>query len=146
MSQTFKDRLFGVVRRKINESPNVVYNRPEGGIMCQYDSGVCSDGSVGCIWGQAFRELGLVDDLHLNQSLVTYFDLHDIPVDRLSLAWAAAVQAGQDRGLSWGQAGDLAEVFVNNLDDTIQSLYLINRRAIEHAVAWADRLKSEAAV
>lgn len=108
--------IIAEVRKIVKERPDVYYN-PDG--MCKYSEGVCSDGSIGCIFGQAFTNLGInakkFDQYPVPEGMLNYgknyipgidhilrheFNCEDI----LELEWCGTVQNGQDGNLSWKEA------------------------------------------
>lgn len=109
--------IIAEVRKIAKERPDVYYN-PDG--MCKYSSGECSDGSIGCIFGQAFTNLGIdakkfdkypvPHHTSINGS-TTYVPSIDHILrnefnckEVLELEWCGTVQNGQDGGLSWKEA------------------------------------------
>lgn len=102
------------VERLAKEKPDNVYSNGRGGSsLCMYTQGTCQDGSVGCIFGQAFRNLGI------NPALIAKLDedalnaaaaLHFLNITRLPPSghvaenWVTAVQNSQDAGDPWGDA------------------------------------------
>lgn len=95
------------VEKLANESPDAVYCRPEGGRQCYYDKGNVTNGSVGCIIGQAIKKV--------NQEIFyTYFTnrvasvgvvLREIcTINKQYKDWLSSVQSKQDDGMSWGDA------------------------------------------
>ena len=58
MNVTIKDIIIGI-RKRVAESPDNVYHQPMPD-TCYYGQGVCADGTIGCIFGQAFKRLNFV--------------------------------------------------------------------------------------
>jgi hypothetical protein len=105
--------IIAEVYKIVQVRPDVTYNPGIGG--CKYADGICSDNTVGCLFGQALSNLG-VD--------VKRFDKYPMPlngegtytpaIDRIlqnefvgteqELNWCAKVQEYQDNGCSWGEA------------------------------------------
>lgn len=89
-----------MVRKIAKERPDVKYGMPESG-TCSYDEGVCSDGSVGCIFGQAAKLLG--EPLYGSREITDYYDDD----------WCLLVQTYQDKGRSWGEAVRQADMEIS---------------------------------
>ena len=108
--------------RPDNEYKGVPLGQPRSGI-CGYTFGTCSDGTVGCIFGQVlqeFPEIELPDESNedecLNQCIwdVLETNLRLNPDDKETneaLTWCQDIQENQDAGQSWESA-------VKNADDT----------------------------
>lgn len=101
------DDLIAAVRQLAAEHPDNVYHKPLGhgwSTGCSYNNGLCDDGSEGCIFGQAFRRIG-VD----TSQMTTFIGVElarafgERPVDE-KMTWCAAVQARQDGGATWSSA------------------------------------------
>lgn len=108
--------LVAAVRSLAEASPDNIYC-PEivdvggNGRNCFYSKGDCSDGSKGCIIGQALVKLGFdvarLDDNPPNVEglLAGWRDYAEIENDTSELqCWLAEVQESQDLGETWGQA------------------------------------------
>lgn len=111
--------IIAEVRKVVKERPDVYYN-PDG--ICKYSSGACSDGSIGCIFGQVFTNLGIdakkFDEyptpegisptIYGGKTYVPGIDCilrHEFNCEEiLELEWCGTVQNGQDGGLSWKEA------------------------------------------
>ncbi len=94
------DRLISEVRKIASERPNVTSDTKS----CMYDSGVCSDGSVGCLFGQGFEAIGWkpYSPNNSNLSVLGVLDSHYGDNDKLD--WCSEVQDCQDNGMSWGES------------------------------------------
>lgn len=86
-------------RRLAEQSPSNEYSYPvPETLKCSYRAGECSDGSIGCIIGQAILAAGL-----------------DLPVGSLEIgrylnsAWLRQVQLRHDMCMSWGKAVEGAD-------------------------------------
>lgn len=55
--------VFNKVKQLVTDHPNNVYVRPEGQGSCLYSSGNCTEYGVGCLIGQAIKELDPEFDL-----------------------------------------------------------------------------------
>lgn len=104
------DQIIATVRKLAADSPNNVYSRP-GGIdsVCKYFSGKCSNGSTGCIFGQAFLELELDIDEDIDEDfgmgIVALLDIElNIEEEYHKKNWCDKVQRVQDSELSWSEA------------------------------------------
>lgn len=101
------------VRKLAAEHPDNIYTKPNAqGAGCFYGKGTCTDGSCGCIVGQALARLG-VSVLELDVKLIGYVPevmshlcISD-PKKRQS--WLFNVQRRQDLGKTWGEAVEWAD-------------------------------------
>ena len=109
------------VRKVVQLRPDVTYDAGVKG--CQYADGICSDNSVGCLFGQVLSNLG-VD--------VKRFDKYPMPnregdtytpaIDRIlknefvgtgqEIDWCVRVQEHQDNGLCWDDAVKEADSYL----------------------------------
>lgn len=108
MKFTF-EQLKNEVIRIIEENPNNSYKPELSDVWvcrCRYTSGTCSDGSCGCLFGQALLAVGIT----LEQ--LRYFDSLDLTITRVLIKleiifsqsekdWLGAIQYTQDQGRSW---------------------------------------------
>ncbi len=104
--------LIRKVRELAENSPDCVYN---GVTSCSYTQGECSNGTVGCIMGQAVlavdpSQLYMVkmydtNSFH-NLSLNLLFDR---PITEEEVKWCSNVQGIQDDGECWKKAVDEAD-------------------------------------
>jgi hypothetical protein len=105
------DNLLAEVRSLAMESPDNIYHRPpqdkEFIAVCEYNRGICDNGSIGCIFGQAFRRLGVeVNKICTISALMhTHFGYHPITIRN----WCWTLQRHQDQGKTWGEALALAD-------------------------------------
>lgn len=99
--------LIQTVRDLASESPDNIYNRPEGMSVCLYNKGICTNGSVGCIFGQAFRKLGIEvdEDGWIVIVLITVFGYQSSSQNK----WCSFVQCNQDRQKTWGECIKIAD-------------------------------------
>lgn len=101
------EQLVAEVRKLANEKPGNVYEaEPE--YSCSYDTGVYSDGSVGCIFGQAFQRLGVP----IRGSLTIGFVICDklgVEASKEQCLWMGHVQGCQDHGSNWARSVYLAD-------------------------------------
>lgn len=109
------DDLVREVRRLATEKPENVYLG-----RFSYVSGECSDGSVGCIVGQAFRAIGIDPakyDSFCGQGIAANagraaadaFAISDIDIRCSKAHWLRSVQGSQDRGDTWSAAVAFAD-------------------------------------
>lgn len=95
-------KLIETVRELAKENPNNAYIRS----VCYYNKGECTNGTVGCIFGQAMRKLGVSED-ELNKfgckPISDIFRQNHIGYDPLFFTWCEMVQQSQDSGKEWGQ-------------------------------------------
>ncbi len=110
------------VRKTAAERPSVVYLDKD----CRYAAGNCSDGSIGCIFGQVLSNLGVdvkeydATDNGYGENIVPDIN-HILNEDSFvgnerDIHWCDLVQEYQDSGLSWEEA-------VKTADDEIVNLY-----------------------
>ncbi len=92
------DVLISEVRKIASERPDVVSDSK----TCMYDSGTCSDGSVGCLFGQGFAAIDW--DLHddQNDTMGIYSLLDGAGCTGVMVDWCSELQLQQDKGFSWG--------------------------------------------
>ena len=113
-------QFYDTITKYGRERADVVYS-PKEGDDCLLLKGTCTDGSVGCIWGQAAKELGMPDDVlklidDENKDAEKMLDLLEnrellvrdpgmSAYDRNDFQyWANVVQSNQDQGDTWGEA------------------------------------------
>ena len=99
------DKLIAAIRELAAESPDNIYDRGQSH-ACSYVVGECSNGTQGCIVGQALRRLGLeTPDLptHVDIYLSLIFDCGVAGGDT-RLLWVSVVQSEQDSGNTWAYA------------------------------------------
>lgn len=113
------DKLISAVRGLALKSPNNVYVRPAGALCCSNVKGTCTDGSVGCIIGQAIRIVDptfeFINDLeecsirsnNKPDSLLSNKLGFDHGSDKLM--WLKCVQRRQDKGDTWCEAVKYAD-------------------------------------
>ena len=101
------------VRLLAKESPNNVYESVSGN-GCLYTRGRCSNGSQGCIVGQALCRLGF--ETHCAEQ--DTFDVADVStlLECLGISgdptWLQSVQEWQDAGFPWHRAIARADDFL----------------------------------
>ena len=106
--------LIQQVRQLAQDAPTNLYEGNKDKMGCSYVKGPCSNGSVGCIIGQALIlcDESLTEYLsHEDRSTKQFELLHDIMFEdgmiELSLEdieWIGDVQSRQDDGETWGDA------------------------------------------
>jgi hypothetical protein len=103
---TIRD-LIVAVRNLAKAHPDNIYQPSLLGKQCFYDKGWCTDGSVGCIFGQAL--VGL--DILVTGSREIYVVSNELfsDADRLTRDWCQAVQTAQDASKTWGEAVSCAD-------------------------------------
>lgn len=99
------------IRRLAAESPDNVYRGGEDA-GCLYTLGTCTNGSKGCIVGQALCRLGFEEqckemDRSGGQNADDMLRACNILGD---YRWINTVQGAQDEEMKWGEAVELAEV------------------------------------
>jgi hypothetical protein len=97
-------KLAREVRKVANESKTTKYLPLEGpGGLCHYDKGACTNGSRGCIVGQAWRRVWKGEATLATVIASALFDLDDDGGWQI-LRWLDVVQEQQDQGATWGDA------------------------------------------
>lgn len=102
------EELVAKVREIAKSRPDTIYTGTEKG--CEYNAGRCSDGSIGCLFGQAMKELG---EHYLEYG--GYID--SVLSGNLKIAknsdpkvlWCRKVQYCQDNSRSWGSSVEYAD-------------------------------------
>lgn len=105
--------LVTAVRQLAADCPDCKYIRPAIG-SCSYSKGQCTNGSVGCIIGQALAALGIdVSALDTNGVMNARTVLTRLGgFDDAAIEWADGVQGKQDNGATWVEAIKFADRFV----------------------------------
>lgn len=99
--------LIAQIRELAKKAPNNLYIKPDEKYnTCCYDRGTCTDGSIGCIFGQALRALGL--ELKGAATISSVLSDNQIPCSESEKHWCATVQRLQDQGKTWSEALRLA--------------------------------------
>ncbi len=89
------DQLILKVRELAAASPDCTY----GGGNCRYESGLCSNGTTGCLLGQALTLLGYKPE---GSSLIEYYlPKLGIEADYKQIKWLGYVQGEQDVNRPW---------------------------------------------
>lgn len=94
------------VREIVRQRPDVRYQAKH---VCSYISGACTDGSVGCLIGQALVKLGV--EIELGESTKRISDVAHVFCDdatqelskynNVASVWLMHVQSAQDREEPW---------------------------------------------
>lgn len=90
----------------------IAFARPETYYLekkCQYAIGKCSDGTVGCLFGQAFKELKVKRNFGANAGISLVIDKLDVACSRHQREWCSYVQHYQDHRNTWGDAIHMAD-------------------------------------
>lgn len=122
------DKLIAVVRNIAYERPDTTYGKSiefkDCPGLCMYNKGECSDGTIGCIFGQALAAIGPYyppTDLQ-NMGISDVLDHYGIDYADDQLDWCEKVQEGQDKGRAW-------EAAVAEADEMLQDRYNIRELA-----------------
>ena len=108
-----------------NEFPDNRYNKPteeppEGEVAtCRYDKGICTNGSVGCIFGQALRKLGYYTD-KVMPILNLLRDELKLSISEEENVWCWRMQKTQDNGNTWVESLRRANIEVAELKSRVQ--------------------------
>jgi hypothetical protein len=112
-TQSLIEDLVAKVREIATARPNNVYCKGR----CEYAEGECSDGTTGCLLGQALLALGFtarrlrrldemsVSSIHVALSVLLKTD--NLPPDKMR--WLRRVQDAQDIEVEWGAAVEAAD-------------------------------------
>lgn len=97
------------VRELAAKSPDNIYKPDESRqynqyVSCFYNEGKCSDGSIGCIIGQAIKAL---DEEFFEKIKKSVCGVSDIVYGKTK--WLQSVQAFQDKGNTWGKCIELSD-------------------------------------
>lgn len=95
-------QLIKTVLKLGEDRPDNVYSKPEDSDFCHYDRGKCTDGSTGCIMGQALRQLGV--EATLNGAIDTLLTMLDVQMTEAERTALVDVQQRQDLEIPWGTA------------------------------------------
>ena len=121
ITQSVIGNLFDKVRELAAARPETVYRPwPTGQsspmTRCSYLSGACSDGTVGCLLGQALLAIGFtaerlqpVDLLAIVEVIEKLLPIELSKEDRQRVRWLESVQNAQDNGCPWREAIDIAD-------------------------------------
>lgn len=100
------EEIIAGVREKAAKSPTNVYQADN----CLYNGGNCSDGSIGCIFGQVLKDLGQpVDEGDEGRDIIIILGILGIESSSLQKQWCGSVQDSQDFGIEWKKAVDKAD-------------------------------------
>jgi hypothetical protein len=112
-TQSVTNKLVAKVREIATARPNTVYLHRS----CEYAEGECSDGTTGCLLGQALlalgytvRELRRIDELTVSSvdaALKKLLKTDELPIN--TLRWLRHVQVAQDTEVAWGEAVEAAD-------------------------------------
>lgn len=108
------------VRRLAKEAPNNIYTMDNASQSCSYTKGICSDGSIGCIFGQAIKAIGLANTpaLLYGKDTTSIRELLQEIIGRPSfyfVMWCEKVQNAQDSLHPWARAIKIADLDVPHL-------------------------------
>lgn len=122
---TTVEKIIAKVRELAAASPENKYIGFPDYCVCYYTAGKCSDGTEGCIIGQALVELGLLNkcdllvyylhkgEFHNDTMFVTkLFEKLNIKLSLVQKEWLWKVQSFQDRKHSWSSAVNSADAHV----------------------------------
>lgn len=115
------DNLARKVRELAIARPETVYRPSPTGqaspaTRCSYLGGTCTDGTVGCLVGQAFFAIGFtadqlrpVDHLGIEEALENLLPSEFSAEEYRQVRWLESVQNAQDNGHPWHEAIDIAD-------------------------------------
>lgn len=100
------EQLVDEVRKLAKENPDNNYNNGYQKAQCFYNKGECSNGTIGCLFGQAMKRLGVSDD-QLNgfgsKPIRDILRENRVKHNENLFSWCEDVQMSQDDGLPWGK-------------------------------------------
>lgn len=108
------DQLIAEVRRLAAANPTAVYHRPEGQGICSYRNGLATDEKEvvcgqGCIFGQAFENLGAERPSDEDGSIRMVISNRRILSSHDKVSWCFKVQEMQDDENNWGDCIKLSD-------------------------------------
>lgn len=95
-------------RDYVAKRPHVSYQPAKPG-HCEYNSGECSDGTCGCLFGQILPTLGIPTDNELDIAGLLE-DYIETEFDETRISWCLDVQGQQDLGHRWDSCINLADM------------------------------------
>jgi len=106
-------KVIAELRKIVQLKPETIYS--SGGHGCKYADGTCSDGSIGCLFGQVLSNLGEDVKRFDNYPMLCQENIYYTPaIDKIltnefegtaeEINWCAKVQEHQDNGCSWKEA------------------------------------------
>ena len=108
------------VRKLARKHPKVWYDKGKESYCC-YSRGLCSNNSVGCIFGQVLSSYGIdvvsIDNRGAEDidALLSELGINWEDVDQ---DWFREVQEHQDNGMTWGESIELADKYINDKNQT----------------------------
>ena len=120
-SQSVIEDLVSKVRELAVARPETIYQPSPTGqatptIRCSYLAGTCSDGTVGCLLGQALvavgytaEQLRAVDLLGIEEAIEKLLPCELTDEEYRRVRWLESVQNAQDNGHPWGEAIRIAD-------------------------------------
>lgn len=113
------ENLIGEVRKLAQENPDNAYKCKDGRyVMCYYSKKTCTNGSIGCIFGQAMKRLGLDDNILAtmeNNTIMEIIPKYYPEHNRRLAIWCREVQSAQDFGWIWSKCIEAADDYIKNL-------------------------------
>ena len=98
-------KVYDEARRLVEESPDNIYKAPDGEYAdCSYIKGKCSNGSVGCLFGQAIKNVHPNFDLEPHEGEGIRLVLDESFVFGGIPHFCSYVQSAQDGGSTWKNA------------------------------------------
>lgn len=102
------EQIIAATREEITARPDVIYSG-----ICSYSDGVCTDGSVGCVFGQVFKKLGVqIDDKWNCVSIGGLLTRLKIPYTVPQRKWLLEIQSSQDRNETWSSVLKTADAVI----------------------------------
>ena len=126
-----KIQIEEAVRKRVAESPDNVYTQANNCCECSYTVGNCTDGTVGCLFGQILpkeiidqvesvsedEEGVYVDTECITDVLESCMDIKDPDF----VGWCSRIQAKQDTGLKWNDALSFADNLRKELEENAKN-------------------------
>lgn len=110
------DSLVAAVRKLAQDAPANRYTRAVNDRVCSYDRGSCTNGSIGCLIGQALHVLDYRTDGVTGGIRSVVRVLLGVPYEESTsrstvsaVHWLDVVQMNQDRGDTWSHCIEVAD-------------------------------------
>lgn len=116
------DILIKNIREAASQRGENIYSSPSSETSsCYYGKGTCTDGTVGCIFGQVWPELKAYEE----ESIFSILDSMNIGTS-IQKSWCSEVQSNQDKGLSWREAVERADQKYPEVKQTVTRMEKTN--------------------
>lgn len=103
--------LVKTVKAIIQSRPDVIYSTilEDGLGACYYSKGKCSDGTLGCVFGQAFQAMGFkIPSANDSDSINSIIENFAVGVTQRQQDMCEGIQDWQDKENTWKTSLDMA--------------------------------------